>query len=272
LSVGLNPFWARGLIFLGVLVLVPMVSTYDNGGRWRELRAREVPELGAARRNVAERALPSERHLEPVGEGTSAANPLGLVWVVTSYPLVAAGLEKALEGKADVRIGGDSVAGSPSCVVLYADGMEEGLVDGMGRVRGLYPGVPLLVFGPRLDLALAWAALKRGADGFVHAAMDREQVAKAVEVAEKGELVAPRELLRHLVTHQEKGPDVGALSPRQREVLALVAEDLSNAEIAGRLYLSESTVKQHLRTAYKLLGARNRTEAARMVKDHARDR
>jgi DNA-binding NarL/FixJ family response regulator len=249
-----------------------MVSTYDGGGRWRELRAREVPELDAARRNAAERVLPSERHLEPVGEDAGAAKPLGLVWVVTSYPLVAAGLEKALEGKADVRIGGDSVAGSPSCVVLYADGMEEGFVDGMGRVRGLYPGVPLLVFGPRLDLALAWAALKRGADGFVHAAMDREQVAKAVEVAEKGELVAPRELLRHLVINQERGPDVWALSPRQREVLALVAEDLSNAQIARRLYLSESTVKQHLRTAYKLLGVRNRTEAARMVKDHARDR
>ncbi len=200
------------------------------------------------------------------------AKPLGLVWVVTSYPLVAAGLEKALEGEADVRIGGDSVAGSPSCVVLYADGMEEGFVEGMGRVRGLYPGVPLLVFGPRLDLALAWAALKHGADGFVHAAMDRGQVVKAVEVAQKGELVAPRELLRYLVTNQEKGPDVGGLSPRQREILALVAEDLSNAQIAGRLYLSESTVKQHLRTAYTLRGVRNRTEAARLIKDHARDR
>jgi DNA-binding NarL/FixJ family response regulator len=243
-----------------------MVSTYDGGGRWRELRAIEVPELDAARRNVA------ERRPGPVGEGTRAAKPLGLVWVVTSYPLVAAGLEKALEGEADVRIGGDSVAGSPSCVVLYADGMEEGFVEGMGRVRGLYPGVPLLVFGPRLDLALAWAALKHGADGFVHAAMDRGQVVKAVEVAQKGELVAPRELLRYLVTNQEKGPDVGGLSPRQREILALVAEDLSNAQIAGRLYLSESTVKQHLRTAYKLLGVRNRTEAARMIKDHARDR
>jgi len=249
-----------------------MVSTYDGGGRWRELRATEVPELDTARRNGVERVSPGERRPEAVGEGASVAKPLGLVWVVTSYPLVAAGLEKALEGEADVRIGGDSVAGRPSCVVLYADGMEEGFVGGMGRIRGLYPGVPLLVFGPRLDLALAWAALKRGADGFVHAAMDREQVAKAVEVAEKGELVAPRELLRHLVTHQEKAPDVGGLSPRQREILALVAEDLSNAQIAGRLYLSESTVKQHLRTAYKLLGVRNRTEAARMVKDHARDR
>ena len=249
-----------------------MVSTYDSGGRWRELRARQVPELDAPRRNGVARVSPGERRLEAVGEGASVAKPLGLVWVVTSYPLVAAGLEKALEGEADVRIGGDCVAVSPSCVVLYADGMEEGFVEGMGRVRGLYPGVPLLVFGPRLDLALAWAALKHGADGFVHAAMNRGQVVKAVEVAQKGELVAPRELLRYLVINQEKAPpDVGGLSPRQREVLVLAAEELSNAEIAGRLYLSESTVKQHLRAAYKLLGVRNRTEAAKMLKAHEGD-
>ncbi|MDQ3429685.1 MAG: response regulator transcription factor [Actinomycetota bacterium] len=201
--------------------------------------------------------------------GTRAAKPLGLVWVVASYPLVAAGLEKALEGKADVRVGGDSVDGSPSCVVLYADGVKEGSVDGMGRVRELYPDVPLLVFGPRLDLALAAAALKNGADGFVHAEMGLEQVVRAVEVVQKGELAAPRQLLRYLLS-QDETPEVDDLSVRQREVLEMVAEGLSNAEIAGRLYLSESTIKQHLRAAYKLLGVRNRTEATKKIKNHSR--
>ncbi len=57
---------------------------------------------------------------------------------------------------------------------------------------------------------------------------------------------------------------------RQREILELVVEGLSNAEIAGRLYLSESTIKQHLRAAYKVLGVRNRTEAAKTMRHHAR--
>jgi DNA-binding NarL/FixJ family response regulator len=111
--------------------------------------------------------------------------------VTPSYSITMAGLKKVLEGKADVRIGGQSCAGSPSCVVLYAGRMEEGCLEGMGRIRELYPGVPLLVLGSHLDLALAWATLKNGADGFVHAQMDPAQVVRAVEVVQKGELAAP---------------------------------------------------------------------------------
>jgi DNA-binding NarL/FixJ family response regulator len=62
--------------------------------------------------------------------------------------------------------------------------------------------------------------------------------------------------------------NLGALSARQREILGYVVEGLSNAEIGRRLYLSESTIKQHLRAAYKLLGVSNRTEAAKTMRDH----
>ncbi len=233
--------------------------------RWIELRAQ------GAQIDAAARAAPPRRHLEVVREGTSAAKkPLGLVWVVSpSYSITAAGLEKVLEGKAEVRIGGQSLAGSPSCVVLYAGGMEEGCLEGMGRIRELYPGVPLLVLGSHLDLGLAWAALKNGADGFVHAEMDPAQVVKAVEVVQKGELAAPRQLLRWYLLSQNENPKIGDLSARQREILEMVVEGLSNAQIAGRLYLSESTIKQHLGAVYKELGVRNRTEAAKTMREHA---
>jgi len=158
---------------------------------------------------------------------------------------------------------------SPSCVVLYAGGMEEGYLKGMRRIRALYPGVPLLVLGSHLDLALAWVALKNGADGFVHAMLDPARVLNAVEVVQKGGLAAPRQLLRYLLSHSEY-PKIEGLSARGREILELVVEGLSNAEIAGRLYLSESTIKQHLRAAYKVLGVRNRTEAAKTLRHHAR--
>ena len=234
--------------------------------RWRELRAQ------GAQIDTAARAAPGRRRLEAVPEATSAVKkPLGLVWVLTpSYSITMAGLEKILEGKAEVKIGGQSCAGSPSCVVLYAGGgMEESCLDGMGGIRELYPSVPLLVLGSKLDLGLAWASLKNGADGFVHAMMHPAQVLRAVEVVQKGELAAPRQLLRYFLS-QKENPKIGDLSARQGEILELVVEGLSNAEIAGRLYLSESTIKQHLRAVYKELGVRNRTEAAKTMREHAR--
>ena len=130
--------------------------------------------------------------------------------------------------------------------------------------------MPLLVFGSQLDLALAWATLKNGADGFVHAQMHPAQVVRAVEVVQKGELAAPRQLLRWYFRNQNENPKIGELSTRQREILKLVVEGLSNAEIARRLYLSESTIKQHLRAIYKVLGVRNRTEAAKTMREQAR--
>jgi DNA-binding NarL/FixJ family response regulator len=85
-------------------------------------------------------------------------------------------------------------------------------------------------------------------------------------VAADGEIVAPRRLLEYLINHEEH-TDLGALTARQRETLSLVVEGLSNAEIGRRLYLSESTIKQHLRAAYKTLNVSNRTEAAKLIRD-----
>jgi DNA-binding CsgD family transcriptional regulator len=64
---------------------------------------------------------------------------------------------------------------------------------------------------------------------------------------------------------EESGPDsrTHLLSARQQEILELVAKELSNAQIAQRLFVTESTVKQHLYKAYKILGVRNRREAAK---------
>jgi DNA-binding NarL/FixJ family response regulator len=96
--------------------------------------------------------------------------------------------------------------------------------------------------------------------------MTPDQVGRAVTVAATGEPVAPRELLQHLIANDDP-VDLNILSPRQKEILGFVVDGLSNAQIAGRLYLSESTVKQHLRATYKLLGVKNRTEAARLLRN-----
>jgi DNA-binding NarL/FixJ family response regulator len=102
----------------------------------------------------------------------------------------------------------------------------------------------------------------------VHAQMHPAQVVSAVEVVQRGELAAPRQLLGYFFS-QNENPKLGDLTARQREILEMVVEGLSNAQIARRLYLSESTIKQHLGAVYKELGVSNRTQAAKRCREHA---
>ena len=89
---------------------------------------------------------------------------------------------------------------------------------------------------------------------------------RAVKMASEGEIVAPRQLLEYLISSDDV-VDLNILPERQREILELVGDGLTNAQVAKKLYLTESTVKQHLRSAYKALGVKNRTEAAKLVRE-----
>jgi DNA-binding NarL/FixJ family response regulator len=172
---------------------------------------------------------------------------------------VAAGLKEALEGRARVHVGDTAPTDAevPYCAVFDTSGAES-ISEGIERIRGVNADIPILVFSLHVDLPLARAALRHGARGFIHAGMELDQIARAVEVAHEGEIVAPRKLLEYLT-------GLDALTIRQREILQLVAQGLSNAQIAKNLFLSESTVKQHLRATYKVLGVSDRKEAARLI-------
>jgi DNA-binding NarL/FixJ family response regulator len=198
-------------------------------------------------------------------EPQDSPRPLGLVWVDCPRSVVSAGLVRALEKRATVHQGLKPPRDVPSCIILCANS-NEGLSERVEFYQELNPDAPpIVVFGPQLDLPLARDALQAGASGFVHAEMMPDQLVRALAVVARGELVAPRELLGYVLS-KDHPADLDALSVRQREILGHVVEGLSNAEIAKRLYLSESTIKQHLRAAYKLLGVSNRTEAANIFR------
>jgi DNA-binding NarL/FixJ family response regulator len=198
-------------------------------------------------------------------EPHNSPKSLGLLWVDCPRSVVSAGLVRALEKRATVHQGLKPPRDVPSCIILCANN-HEGLAERVKFYREQNPDAPpILVFSPQLNLPLARDALQAGASGFVHAEMMPDQLVRAVAVATRGELVAPRELLRYVLTKDHPADRV-ALSVRQREILGYVVEGLSNAEIGKRLYLSESTIKQHLRAAYKLLGVSNRTEAANLFR------
>jgi DNA-binding NarL/FixJ family response regulator len=196
----------------------------------------------------------------------NSIKPLGVVWVDCPPSVVRIGLVRALEGQATVHQGSKPPGEIPSCIIVCPNG-DGHLSERVEAYKELsLPAPPVLVFGRQLDLPLARDALQAGTSGFVHAEMTPDQLVRAVEVATKGELVAPRALLRDLLMQEGEPANLEALSARQSQILGFVVEGLSNAEIGRRLFLSESTIKQHLRSAYKVLGVKNRTEASNLFR------
>ena len=182
------------------------------------------------------------------------------------YPVVTLGLQQTLKA-AGYHVRSDRedvVEGETPSAVIYCP-RDEDVVGRIERLRLTFPGAPVLVIGLSASHpALARAALRGGARGFLHLGMEPSQIARAISVASEGETVFPRELVTGLISEEEP-PDLLALTARQREILELVAQGLTNAEIARRLFLTEGTVKQHLRAAYKALGVRSRVQATRIL-------
>lgn len=201
---------------------------------------------------------------------TRTNGALGAVWIKSSSSLLSVGLESALKKRGTSVLRGPQAlqgAGAPS-VIIYSPKDKDELASGVKELKQLTPQAAVVVFGASADISLARAAIQAEADGFLHAGMPPEQLVRALHKAQTGQEVLPRELLRGLVDEmmvKERGSDLSGLSARKIEILELVAEGLSNAQIAKRLYLAETTIKQHLRSAYKVLGVKNRNQATGLL-------
>jgi DNA-binding NarL/FixJ family response regulator len=201
-------------------------------------------------------------------EGTKLEKPLGLVWIKCPYPVLAAGVEEVLKEVAHVHYGKSPPAQSPSsCIVLLLED-EEDVTSEVKDLLALVPNTPVLIFSSRVDdQRLAKAAFKAGACGILHVGMRPEQIIRTIKVALEGEALLSQKLLKALLACEEvSSAGIAGLTHRQLEILKLVTEGLSNAQIAEQLFLSESTVKQHLRRAYKTLGVRSRSQAAALFR------
>jgi DNA-binding NarL/FixJ family response regulator len=201
---------------------------------------------------------------------TQTSETLGLIWLDCELDsVVIVGLKQTLKERTRVHIGQEGPPDPPSLIILCSAGAE-GVSGRVKRAKEAHPDTPILVFSPDLDMSLAQVALQAGARGFIHGIMSSKQIVRAVEIAAKGEMVAPRELLPYVIKHittSEEEVNLGVLSSRQQQILRMVVEGMSNAEIGKRLYLSESTIKQHLRAAYKVLGVSNRIQASRLLRN-----
>ena len=140
-------------------------------------------------------------------------------------------------------------------------------VAGTRRLRERDPGIRVIALTTYDDEQSVVQALRAGARGYLTKDAGAEQIRQALEAVVRGEAAIDPAVQHHLVDALATGAPATAgelpdgLTPREAEVLSLIADGLTNAEIADRLVVSEATVKSHINHLFPKIGARDRAQA-----------
>jgi DNA-binding NarL/FixJ family response regulator len=194
------------------------------------------------------------------------------VVIADDHGVVRAGLGQLLAGSGDIEVVGkasDGRAAVALClesrphVVLMDLRMPE--LDGIEATRLIMEKLPetrIVILTSFSDQRRILAALDAGAVGYLLKDSEPEDIFRGVRAAARGESpLAPKAASAVLEARSSARPTEN-LTPREREVLALVASGLSNKQIARRLEISEKTVKSHLTSVFESIGVADRTQAA----------
>ena len=151
-------------------------------------------------------------------------------------------------------------------------------VEATRRLREAHPGVKVVVLTTYADDRSVLDALRAGARGFLTKDAGAEDIQQAITAVCRGEAAIDPVVQHHLVNalagpdgteEEQREPGLpDELTPREAEVLALIAEGLSNLEIAERLFVSEATVKSHINHLFTKTGVRDRAQAVTYAYRH----
>lgn len=203
------------------------------------------------------------------------------VLIADDQQMVRQGFSVLLNAQPDIDVVGQAVHGldaidkvaelTPDVVLMDIRMPELGGIEATRRITTESPHIRVLVL-TTFDLdEYVYEALRAGASGFLLKDASADQLAEAVRVVAAGDALLAPGITRRLIAEfsrlgtAPRAPlkaRVGDLTERETEVLALIAQGLSNAEIAQRLVVAEQTVKTHVGRILVKLGLRDRTQAA----------
>ncbi|GAB2952797.1 response regulator transcription factor [Micromonospora polyrhachis] len=197
------------------------------------------------------------------------------VLLADDQTLVRAGFRVLLERAPDIEVVGEAADGDEAIAATRAHRPDVVLMDvrmpgtdGLTAARRILaderlPGVRVVMLTTfELD-EYVYAALHAGASGFLLKDLEPEELRRAVRVVAAGDALLAPAVTRRLIAAYAGGPavpGVHTLTAREREVVALVADGLSNAEVGMRLRMSPATAKTHTNRAMVKLGARDRAQ------------
>jgi DNA-binding NarL/FixJ family response regulator len=197
------------------------------------------------------------------------------VLIADDHGIVRSGLRLLLERQKGVEVIGEASDGVEALDMAVRERPDLAILDvKMPKLTGLQatrdikaqaPEVAVLILSMHDDERYLFEALKAGASGYVLKAQADQDLVNAVRAVERGEPFltpdAQRALIKDVLERDSEGAD--ELTPREQEIVKLVAEAHQNKEIAELLHLSEKTVENHRANAMKKLGMRDRVELVR---------
>jgi DNA-binding NarL/FixJ family response regulator len=198
--------------------------------------------------------------------------------IADDHAVVRTGLAQLLSTLEDVELAGVAANGAEA-VALSAEerpdvvlmDLEMPKVDGIEatrQIKAAQPSVAVVVLTSFSDRERILLALDAGAAGYVLKDAEPDELAKAVRAAARGDAPLDPKAARALLSVRTGTSPLETLSPREREVLAMVAEGLPNKTIARRLSITEKTVKAHLTSVFRQIGVTDRTQAALWARNH----
>jgi DNA-binding NarL/FixJ family response regulator len=202
------------------------------------------------------------------------------VLIVDDQDLVREGLRMLLEAEPDLHVAGEAGNGRQALAQARRLDPDVVLMDvRMPEMDGIEATAKLVAGGSRARILMlttfnldqyVYHAMKAGASGFLLKDASGEQLAAAVRTVSAGQALLAPAITRRLIEDFCNGPapgaaaagETGRLSERELDVVRLVAQGMSNAEIAAKLYLSEATIKSHIARVLAKLGLRDRVQVA----------